>query len=217
MSEEMRRDDPLLPEESAPGEPLSQEGEPKKEEKESSSDDLFYWLNALTTALVCLVLVFTFFGRLTRVDGHSMDPTLQDNELLLVWSLGYSPKQGDIVVLNKTTAETLNGVAIVKRVIATGGQTVDIDYGTSTVYVDGVALDEPYIREPMGVPYTPSAYDSTGVQTHWEVPEGSIFVMGDNRNKSTDSRDARLGAIDEDYVLGKVVCGLWPPSKIGPL
>ena len=106
---------------------------------------------------------------------------------------------------------------IVKRVIATGGQTVDIDYGTSTVYVDGVALDEPYIREPMGVPYTPSAYDSTGVQTHWEVPEGSIFVMGDNRNKSTDSRDARLGAIDEDYVLGKVVCGLWPPSKIGPL
>ena len=136
---------------------------------------------------------------------------------MLVWSLGYQPQQGDIVVVNKTTAEFLGGKAIVKRVIATGGQTVDIDYGTSTVYVDGVALDEPYIREPMGVPYTPSAYDSTGVQTHWEVPEGSIFVMGDNRNKSTDSRDARLGAIDEDYVLGKVVCGLWPPSKIGPL
>lgn len=94
------------------------------------------------------------------------------------------------MVVNKTTAEFLGGKAIVKRVIATGGQTVDIDYGTSTVYVDGVALDEPYIREPMGVPYTPSAYDSTGVQTHWEVPEGSIFVMGDNRNKSTDSRDA---------------------------
>ena len=194
------------------------EGENAPEEQEKKPpEDVFYWLNALTTALVCLVIVFTFFGRLTRVDGPSMENTLHDGQLLLVQSLGYEPEQGDIVVLNKTTVEHLGGVAIVKRVIATGGQTVDIDYGTSTVYVDGVALDEPYIREPMGVPYTPSAYDSTGVQTHWEVPEGSIFVMGDNRNKSTDSRDARLGAIDEDYVLGKVVCGLWPPSKIGPL
>ena len=91
MSEEMRRDDPLLPEESEPGEPLSQEGESKKEEKESSSDDLFYWLNALTTALVCLVLVFTFFGRLTRVDGHSMVPTLQNGDKLIVWGAGYEP------------------------------------------------------------------------------------------------------------------------------
>lgn len=210
MSEEMRRDDPLLPEESVPGEPLSQEGEPKKEEKESSSDDLFYWLNALTTALVCLVLVFTFFGRLTRVDGHSMDPTLQDNELLLVWSLGYTPQQGDIVVLNKTTAETLNGVAIVKRVIATGGQTVDIDYESNTVYVDGEALDEPYILEPMW-----DIYGNGDI--HVEVPEGSIFVLGDNRNDSKDSRDAGVGTIDEGYVLGKAVFSIFPLSRFGAL
>ena len=94
--------------------------EPEKKEKKPS-EDLFYWLNALTTALVSLVLVFTFIGRLTRVQGESMTNTLQDQQLLLVWSLGYEPKQGDIVVLNKTTVEHLGGVAIVKRVIATGG------------------------------------------------------------------------------------------------
>ena len=189
----------------------------KPEEVKLPGADLFDWLQMVMGCILAAVLLFNCFARLTQVDGESMTNTLQDGEMMLVWSLGYHPKAGDIVVVNKKTATFLDDRAIVKRVIATGGQTVDIDYGTSTVYVDGVALDEPYIREPMGVPYTPSAYDSTGVQTHWEVPEGSIFVMGDNRNKSTDSRDARLGAIDEDYVLGKVVCGLWPPSKIGPL
>ena len=142
-----------------------QQGPQEEKTVEKSSDDLFYWLNALTTALVVLVLVFTFCGRLTRVDGPSMDNTLQHNELLLVWSLGYKPQQGDIVVLNKTTATHLGGVAIVKRVIAVGGQTVDIDYSTGTVYVDGEPLDEPYIKEPMV-----DIYGSRG-STHIEVPE----------------------------------------------
>lgn len=192
--------------------PLDSQQEPQEEKTvERSSDDLFYWLNALTTALVVLVLVFTFFGRLTRVDGHSMDNTLQNNQLLLVWSLGYTPQQGDIVVLNKTTVSHLDGVAIVKRVIAVGGQTVDIDYATSSVYVDGELLDEPYIKEPM--------FDRLGAQgsTHIEVPEGSIFVMGDNRNDSDDSRDDRIGTIDEDYVLGKAFFSIFPFSKFGPL
>lgn len=191
---------------------LDSQQEPQEEKTvEKSSDDLFYWLNALTTALVVLVLVFTFFGRLTRVDGNSMDYTLQNNELLLVWSLGYTPQQGDIVVLNKTTATHLDGVAIVKRVIAVGGQTVDIDYATSTVYVDGEPLNEPYIWEPMV-----DIYGDRG-STHIEVPEGSIFVMGDNRNGSDDSRDNLIGTIDEDYVLGKAVFSIFPFSKFGPL
>lgn len=189
----------------------SQQESQQPPEEEKASDDLFYWLNALTTALVILVLIFTFFGRLTRVDGNSMDNTLQNNELLLVWSLGYTPQQGDIVVLNKTTATHLGGVAIVKRVIATGGQTVDIDYGTGTVYVDGAALDEPYIKEPMM-----DIYGSRG-STHIEVPEGSIFVMGDNRNDSDDSRDNLIGTIDEDYVLGKAFFSIFPLSKFGTL
>ena len=192
--------------------PLDSQQEPQEEKTvEKPSDDLFYWLNALTTALVVLVLVFTFFGRLTRVDGNSMDYTLQNNELLLVWSLGYTPQQGDIVVLNKTTATHLDGVAIVKRVIAVGGQTVDIDYATSTVYVDGEPLNEPYIWEPMV-----DIYGGRG-STHIEVPEGSIFVMGDNRNGSDDSRDNLIGTIDEDYVLGKAVFSIFPFSKFGPL
>ena len=192
--------------------PLDSQQEPQEEKTvEKSSDDLFYWLNALTTALVVLVLVFTFFGRLTRVDGHSMDNTLQHNQLLLVWSLGYTPQQGDIVVVNKTTVQHLGGSAIVKRVIAVGGQTVDIDYATSSVYVDGELLDEPYINEPM--------FDRLGAQgsTHIEVPEGSIFVMGDNRNDSDDSRDNLIGPIDEDYVLGKAFFSIFPFSKFGSL
>lgn len=186
--------------------------QPAAKREEKPSDDLFYWLSAVTTALVCLVLVFTFLGRLTRVDGESMENTLVDGQLLLVWSLGYEPQQGDIVVLNKTTAEHLNGVAIVKRVIATGGQTVDIDYAANTVYVDGQALDESYIKEPM---WDVTGADPYRTETHFEVPEGSVFVMGDNRNNSDDSRDNRIGTVDEGYILGKAVFSVFPFSTFG--
>ena len=116
-------------------------------------------------------------------------------------------RQGEIVIVAKSSFDS--GRPIVKRVIATGGQTVDVDYDTSTVYVDGQPLDEPYIKEEM--------YHPPYQQTHWEVPEGSIFVMGDNRNNSTDSRDDRLGPIDTGYVLGKAVLALWPVSRFGPV
>ena len=193
--------------------PQPQEAQEGQEAEKKPPEDLFYWLNALTTALVCLVVVFTFFGRLTRVDGHSMDNTLQHGQLLLVWSLGYDPEPGDIVVLNKTTAEHLGGVAIVKRVIAVGGQTVDIDYASNTVYVDGEPLDEFYIKEPMVDLTSNPLY----AQTHFDVPEGSIFVMGDNRNESDDSRDSRIGCIDEDYVLGKAFFSIFPFDNFGPM
>ena len=179
---------------------------------------LFEWLQMILGCVLAAVFVFNCLARLSMVDGNSMDDTLQDREMMLVWSLGYTPKQGDIVVLNKTTADLpgWDGTrAIVKRVIAVGGQTVDLDYTTGTVYVDGTPLDEPYIKEDM---YRPDPYLRPEMQTlHWEIPEGSIFVMGDNRNNSTDSRDERLGPIDEAYVLGKVVLALWPPSRFGLL
>lgn len=191
---------------------------PQAEEPEQPRQkglDLFEWLQLLMGCVLIAVILFNCFARLTRVDGNSMDNTLKDGEMMLVWSLGYSPKQGDIVVLNKTdevTKQLLGGKAIVKRVIATGGQTVDIDYTTGTVYVDGTPLEEPYIREEMYLPGNPMMYN-----THWEIPEGSIFVMGDNRNYSTDSRHEMVGPIDEDYILGKVVFALWPMEKFGPM
>lgn len=192
------------------GEDASQEQAPRR-----PGSELFEWFQMILGCVVAAVVIFNCFARLTRVDGDSMNNTLQHGELMLVWSLGYQPEQGDIVVLNKTSA-VLPGwtgpKAIVKRVIALGGQTVDVDYVTSTVYVDGVPLEEDYLPEEMYLPASPFMQ-----QTHWEVPEGSVFVMGDNRNHSTDSRDDRLGIIDQDYILGKVVLGLWPPSRVGTL
>lgn len=187
-------------------------GQDGAEEPKLPGADLFDWLQMVMGCILAAVLLFNCFARLTQVDGESMTNTLQDGEMMLVWSLGYHPKAGDIVVVNKKTATFLDDRAIVKRVIAVGGQSVDIDYASGTVYVDGSPLDEPYIKETMYRPGYP-----TMQETHWEVPEGSIFVMGDNRNGSTDSRDSGVGCVDEGYLLGKVVLGLWPPSRFGLL
>ena len=191
--------------------------EPEEETNEEQAPrrpgaDLYDWLQMFLGCVVAAVVLFNCVARLTRVDGDSMNNTLQDGEIMLIWSLGYTPKQGDIVVLNKTPVLLTGWTeprAIVKRVIATGGQTVDIDYMAGLVYVDGQPLDEPYLPEEMYLP------GPTMQQTHWEVPEGSIFVMGDNRNNSTDSRDDQLGTIDTGYVLGKAVLALWPMDRFG--
>ena len=191
--------------------------EPEEETNEEQAPrrpgaDLYDWLQMFLGCVVAAVVLFNCVARLTRVDGDSMNNTLQDGEIMLIWSLGYTPKQGDIVVLNKTPVLLTGWTeprAIVKRVIATGGQTVDIDYMAGLVYVDGQPLEEPYLPEEMYLP------GPTMQQTHWEVPEGSIFVMGDNRNHSTDSRDIQLGPIDTDYILGRAVLALWPSERFG--
>ena len=191
--------------------------EPEEETNEEQAPrrpgaDLYDWLQMFLGCVVAAVVLFNCVARLTRVDGDSMNNTLQDGEIMLIWSLGYTPKQGDIVVLNKTPVLLTGWTeprAIVKRVIATGGQTVDIDYMAGLVYVDGQPLDEPYLPEEMYLP------GPTMQQTHWEVPEGSIFVMGDNRNHSTDSRDIQLGPSDTDYILGRAVLALWPSERFG--
>lgn len=189
---------------------MSQDEEKQPEEEvltgsDSVKMDLYFWLQALVMALVSLILIFTFVGRIISVDGTSMVPTLHHGDMLLLQSIGYTPAQGDVVVLTK---ESFMEQPIVKRVIAVGGQTVDIDYDTSTVYVDGVALDEPYINEDM-LPL-PSEYTS-----HVTVPEGAIFVMGDNRNASSDSRRPAVGTVDVRCVLGKARCVLFPLQDFG--
>ena len=174
--------------------------------RESFKLDLFFWLKAFVAVLCALVLVFSFLGRVIVVDGSSMVPTLHHGDLLLLQGIGYTPEQGDIVVLTKEFQNV--DTPIVKRIIATGGQTVHIDYATSTVYVDGVALDEPYINELMRMPMGETITDVT-------VPEGSVFVMGDNRNNSSDSRVPELGTVDERYILGEVLLVLFPFQNFG--
>ncbi len=182
---------------------------PENQTQEKKGRDLYEWVQALVCSVLTVVVLFTFVVRLIGVDGHSMLPTLQDGDRMLVLNsiLYHDYKYGDVVVLRK---DSFLKEPIVKRVIATGGQTVDVDYNTGTVYVDGQPLDEPYIKEEMYLPWSEAMQG-----THWEVPEGSIFVMGDNRNGSTDSRDERLGTIDADYVLGKAVLALWPIDRFG--
>lgn len=167
--------------------------------------DLYFWLQALVMALVTLILVFTFVGRIISVDGSSMLPTLHHGDMLLLQSIGYQPEQGDVVVLTK---KSFMPQPIVKRIIATEGQTVDIDYNTSTVFVDGTPLNEPYINELMAE--LPPDY-----ATHITVPEGSIFVMGDNRNNSSDSRHPSVGAVDTRCVLGKALFVVFPIGDFG--
>ena len=181
----------------------SQETEPR-----TAAQEAYDWLQILIIALVAIILVFTFVGRITPVAGSSMEPTLHSGDVMVVRDLGYTdPQPGDVVVLTKEF-DAAEG-PIVKRVIAVAGQTVEIDYDTDTVYVDGEPLDEPYLNEAdLLEPWYP---DITSVT----VPEGSHFVMGDNRNHSNDSRDVTLGTVDIRYLLGKAELVCFPFSDLG--
>ncbi len=183
-----------------------------QEKKSSPKLDLYYWTQALVMVLILLILICTLVGRVIGVVGSSMVPTLHDGDMLLLQSLGYTPKQGDVVVLRKPgfPAPPQDTAPIVKRVIAVGGQHVRVDYDAGAVYVDGVALDEPYILEHMTDHYSPemNVLDVT-------VPQGSIYVLGDNRNHSSDSRHEALGTVDCRYVLGRVLGVIWPLSDFG--
>ena len=174
----------------------------EQEKKTVPGRDLYEWVQSLVGSVLVVVAVFTFGIRMLGVDGHSMLNTLQhDDRLLVVNPIFYHDyKYGDIVILRKNGA--FDNDPIVKRVIAVGGQTVDIDFDAGVVYVDGEALEEDYIREP--------TYTAEGTEFPLTVPEGSIFVMGDNRNGSSDSRDYRLGTVDTRYVIGKAAFLIFP-------
>ncbi|MBQ2995687.1 MAG: signal peptidase I [Oscillibacter sp.] len=162
---------------------------------------LYGWIQALVCSVLTVVMVFTFGIRLVGVRGHSMVPTLQDGDRMLVISsvIDSDYTYGDVVVLNKPSF--LNEL-IVKRVIAVENQTVDIDFDSGSVYVDGKLLKEPYINE--------LTFRKDGVDFPLTVPEGCIFVMGDNRNHSSDSRNPSLGAVDTRYVVGKAKLVAFP-------
>lgn len=169
--------------------------------REKKGREAYEWVQALVCSVLAVVLAFTFGARLIGVDGHSMVPTLQDGDRLLVLNAmlcgGY--EAGDVVVLRK---ESFLPTPIVKRVVAVEGQVVDIDFASGTVFVDGKPLQEDYINE--------RTYTTDGTEFPLTVPEGSVFVMGDNRNHSNDSRDARLGTVDARYIIGRAVFLAFP-------
>lgn len=180
----------------------------KKTEKEEISDtawtSVFHWLYAIVGMFVVLFVVFMLFFRVVAVDGDSMVPTLHDSDRLLVNAFNYIPEQGDIVVIGATdkSEETL-----VKRIIATENQVVDVDYETGKVMVDGEELQEDYVTDM-------TISDDNEISYPYTVPENCVFVMGDNRNESKDSRNKGIQAIDEFRIVGKVIIRLYPFSDM---
>lgn len=173
----------------------------KAEAPKSAGRRLYEWLQPMVTAVVCAALLLTFFAPVVGVVGGSMRETLQNGDRLLLlrpWLCG-ELKRGDIVVVRK---ESFSAEPIVKRVIATEGETVDIDFDSGTVTVDGKILAEPYIRE--------LTFQAEGLTFPLTVEEGCLFLMGDNRNNSSDSRDPDLGAVDERLVIGRAILLLFP-------
>ena len=179
----------------------------KKEEKLDWQKNTLLYVHDLMYLLLIVMLLFVLVFRIIVVSGASMKMTLLDGDYLLLLSntFDHQPKQGDIVVSSKETFD--NGKPIVKRVIATEGQTVDIDFENSIVYVDGAALQEDYTNAPTNV--------DGGTHFPLTVAEGCLFVMGDNRGVSKDSRYPDVGQIDKREVLGKAIFLMYPGTDDG--
>lgn len=194
-----------------------------KDENEEQNErrplkELFEWAELILFSTCIVFLVFMFLLRPARVDGHSMEDTLHDGDFLIISDLFYSPKRGDVVVFDPTSEQSnVFGNALIKRIIATGGEWIDIDFENWEVKIsaDGQnweTLDESYVKYVNGATMK-DASDKYPMQ----IPEGYLFVMGDNRNGSTDSRSHYLGLVDERYVIGRALFRLFPLNNVGLL
>ena len=198
-------DEPVQPvEEQKPEQSAPMKNQPEKPQKESGNTFLTY-VHDIAYLLAGLVLVFLLLFRVVIVSGTSMNNTLLDGDYLLVLSntFYHDPQYGDIIVASKQSFD--DGAPIVKRVIATEGQKVDIDFKAGIVYVDDVPLEENYTLTPTTM--------QEGIKFPLVVEEGCLFVMGDNRGGSKDSRHPDIGLIDEREVLGKVFFLFFPGTN----
>ena len=177
-----------------------------KAEKKSFLGELLDWAKELCVAVVLVILITAFVARPVRVEGHSMEPTLSERDFLILRLLGYIPAQGDIVAVNCDGLEKV----IIKRIIAIGGQEIYIDFDAGKVYIDGE------IFEIDGIENITTERESN-LTYPIKVPDGKYFVMGDNRQHSTDSRSSSVGLVDRDDILGKAVCRFYPFNRIGTL
>ena len=176
-------------------------------DENASSRELYDWIQCLLVALIICVLLFVFCVRVIDVVGSSMNPTLNNSDKMLVSGLFYKPKAGDVVVFKKD--EYNPNRALVKRVIAVEGQEINMDFDNGIVYIDGQPIVESYIND-----LTYNKLDFIGPKT---VPAGCVFVMGDNRNESIDSRKSEIGMLDTRLILGKAYFVIYPLSVFRPI
>ncbi len=146
------------------------------------------------TAIIAILILFTFVLKTSIVNGQSMENTFYNGDKILISSYDYSVDYGDVVVISQPN---LYEKVLIKRVIAVEGQTVSFDQTTNELLIDGEKIDEPYIKEDMKLIYS-------SMKQEISIPEGYVFVMGDNRNNSADSRDSNVGLIDKRYIIGQV-------------
>lgn len=179
-------------------------------------------LECVASAVFMVIVIFTFVCCIAEVEGTSMVPTLEDGDRLAVSRLSHTYENGDILILNNWEGHPMDldgniqttvgfEKRIVKRLIAQEGQTVNIDFNAGIVYVDGTALDEPYTNT-----LTTKELDHA-LQYPLTVPEGYVFVLGDNRNGSSDSRSSYVGLVDRKDILGKVMIRILPLSHFGKI
>ena len=160
------------------------------------------WLETIVAAFAIVTVVFTFAARVITVDGSSMEPNYYDGNRVLITSIAGEAKQGDVVVITHALNETL-----IKRVVATEGQVVDFDKELGELIVDGTEN---------GITFAAENRDDI-MKFPQTVPEGHVFVLGDNRDNSSDSRMLSVGMIDRRNIMGRAVFNLYPPSKVGPV
>ena len=165
---------------------------------------LYEWVEIITTALIAITLIFTFLFRLVNVDGTSMETTLHDGERLILSCLPYTPERGDIVVISRGTDDE----PLIKRVIGIAGDTVSIDSTTGEVYLNGKVLEEPYIEVPTSVEL---------MKGEVTIPEGMVFVMGDNRSAGHSLDSRTFGCVENERLVGKVIFRVSPSNRFGGL
>ena len=175
-------------------------------------DNILEWLESFAFAIFVVILIFTFVLRTVVVSGQSMEPNFHNNDRLIITHVIGSPDKGDVVVLN---SYGLNKT-LIKRCIGTSGDDVVIDYNKNKITVNGEEISDSYINEPMiDSAYYDTKYQISSGVYEYKVPEGKIFVLGDNRNHSSDSRDNQVSFIDTSDVLGKVILRIMPFKDFG--
>lgn len=183
-------------------------GEPEQKEKRSKKSVAFEWIKTFAIPIIVAILVLQVI-RPTLVQQQSMMPNIQPNNYLIVYKLAYSfgnvPSFGDVIVFESDLKQdgSDKNKYLIKRVVASEGQTIQITGGK--VFIDGIELNEPYLH----------GIETPGEVMPTEVPEGCVFVMGDNRPNSTDSRDSDVGFVENERIMGKVVVRLYPFNEIG--